>query len=412
MQSLEALTRDAVALANGHVVPALPGTALTDAESEVARQLQICNACRYCEGFCAVFPAMTRRLEFPKADIHFLANLCHNCGACLHACQYAPPHEFAVNIPKAMAQVRGQTYVDYAWPPALGQLYARNGLTLSLAVAGGLALFLILAVALNGQHTGQGLGALWGTRQEAQAGGFYAIFPHNLLVGLFAPVFLFAVLALGMGVRRFWSDITPATSNAPLSAPAATEATDAVLRLKYLDGGHGEGCHNEDDAYTLSRRRFHHLTFYGFMLCFASTSVATLYHYLLGQAAPYEISSLPKLLGAVGGVSLALGTAGLWHLHRTRHPDHGDAAQKSMDLGFIALLFLVATTGLALWLVRVSAAAPALVLVLCVHLGAVMALFATLPYGKFGHGIFRTASLLRHAVEKRQPSPIGLGSDA
>ena len=112
-------------------------------------------------------------------------------------------------------------------------------------------------------------------------GGFYGIFPHNLLVGLFAPVFLFAVLALGLGVRRFWRDVTPATSGAPLSAPATAEATDAVLRLKYLDGGHGDGCHNEDDAYTLSRRRLHHFTFYGFMLCFAATSVATLYHYLL-----------------------------------------------------------------------------------------------------------------------------------
>ena len=111
--------------------------------------MQICNACRYCEGFCAVFPAMTRRLEFGKADIHYLANLCHNCGACLHACQYAPPHEFAVNVPQAMAEVRGQTYVDYAWPPALGALYQRNGLTLSLALAAGLALFLVLAVALQ-----------------------------------------------------------------------------------------------------------------------------------------------------------------------------------------------------------------------------------------------------------------------
>ena len=90
-------------------------------EAEVARQMQICNACRYCEGFCAVFPAMTRRLEFGKADIHYLANLCHNCGACLHACQYAPPHEFAVNVPQAMAAVRGQTYTDYAWPPAAGR---------------------------------------------------------------------------------------------------------------------------------------------------------------------------------------------------------------------------------------------------------------------------------------------------
>ena len=398
MQSLEALTRDARALANGDVVPAAP---LTGAESEVARQMQICNACRYCEGFCAVFPAMTRRLEFGKADIHFLANLCHNCGACLHACQYAPPHEFAVNVPQAMAQVRGQTYADYAWPPALGALYQRQGLTLSLALAAGLALFLVLGAVLQGG----GLGALWGAHL---GGNFYHLFPHNLLVGLFAPVFLFVVFALAMGVRRFWRDVTPATSGAPLSAPATLEATDAVLRLKYLDGGHGDGCHNEDDAYTLKRRRAHHLTFYGFMLCFAATSLATVYHYVFGWAAPYDLPSVPKLLGAVGGVMLMLGTAGLWHLNRTRHALHGDAQQKPMDLGFIALLFLVSSSGLALWLARST---PALALLLCLHLGAVMALFATLPYGKFAHGVFRTASLLRHAVEKRQPNPIGLGAD-
>lgn len=398
MQSLEALTRDARALANGDVVPAAP---LTGAESEVARQMQICNACRYCEGFCAVFPAMTRRLEFGKADIHFLANLCHNCGACLHACQYAPPHEFAVNVPQAMAQVRGQTYADYAWPPALGALYQRQGLTLSLALAAGLALFLVLGAMLQGG----GLGALWGAHL---GGNFYHLFPHNLLVGLFAPVFLFVVFALAMGVRRFWRDVTPATSGAPLSAPATVGATDAVLRLKYLDGGHGDGCHNEDDAYTLKRRRAHHLTFYGFMLCFAATSLATVYHYVFGWAAPYDLPSVPKLLGAVGGVMLMLGTAGLWHLNRTRHALHGDAQQKPMDLGFIALLFLVSSSGLALWLARST---PALPLLLCLHLGAVMALFATLPYGKFAHGVFRTASLLRHAIEKRQPNPIGLGAD-
>ena len=390
MQSLEALTRDARALANGDILLSAP-------ETEVARQMQICNACRYCEGFCAVFPAMTRRLEFGKADIHFLANLCHNCGACLHACQYAPPHEFAVNVPQAMAQVRGQTYVDYAWPPALGRLYQRNGLTMSLALAAGLALFLLLALALNGTLWGGGL-----------HGNFYNLFPHNLLVGMFAPVFLWAVLALGLGVRRFWHDVTPATSGLPVNSPAVAEATNDVLRLNYLDGGHGEGCNNEDDAFTLSRRRAHHLTFYGFMLCFAATSLATVYHYAFGWAAPYDLPSLPKLLGAVGGVSLLLGTAGLFRLNLKRHPQHGDAAQKPMDLGFIALLFFTSLSGLVLWLVRGT---PALAALLAVHLGVVMALFATLPYGKFAHGIFRTASLLRHAVEKRQPNPVGLGAD-
>jgi len=382
MQVLDALTRTARDLANGNIVPSL-------AETEVARQMQICNACRYCEGFCAVFPAMTRRLEFGKADIHFLANLCHDCGACLHACQYAPPHEFAINVPRAMARVRVQTYADYAWPSALGKLYQHNGLGISLALVFFLAFFLFLAVLANGAPWKMSMGA-----------DFYDIFPHGILVLLFVPVFLFASLALAIGVRRFLRDITVATSGAPLTRPAAAQAADAVLRLKYLDGGHGAGCHDEDDAHTLARRRFHHCTFYGFLLCFAATSVATIYHYFFGLAAPYDWPSLPKILGVAGGFGLLIGTTGLCCLKLRRHPLHGDQAQKPMDQGFIALLFLVSASGFALWLCRGTQALP---MVLCLHLAAVMALFATLPYGKFAHGVFRSAALLRYCVERRQP---------
>jgi citrate/tricarballylate utilization protein len=319
--------------------------------------------------------------------------LCHNCGACLHACQYAPPHEFAINVPQAMAKVRLQTYTDYAWPPALGALYKRNGLTLSLALAAGLALFLALAASRED------------TLLHAPAGGsFYTVFPHNLMVSLFAPIFLFALLALSLGVRRFWRDVSPGAA----SAAALGDATDKVLRLKFLGGGHGAGCNNADDAFSLARRRFHHLTFYGFMLCFAATGLATLYHYLFGWHAPYSFSSLPKLLGIAGGISLLIGTAGLFVLNLRRKPLHGDAAQRPMDRGFIALLFLAAASGLALMLSRGT---PALPLMLCVHLGAVMALFLTLPYGKFSHGIFRSAALLKWAIEKRQPNSLQLGGD-
>ena len=390
MSPLDSLVQDARSLASG-------ANASSASVDEVTRQMAICNACRYCEGFCAVFPAMTRRLEFGPADIHYLANLCHNCGACLHACQYAPPHEFAVNVPQAMAKVRGETYVAYAWPQPLGALYERNGLTVSLALAGGLALFLVLALALNGTLWGGDLG-----------GNFYNLFPHNLLVLMFAPVFLWAVLALGIGVTRFLRDVSPATTGQAVAGGDAVQAARDVATLKYLDGGHGEGCHNEDDAYTLSRRRDHHLTFYGFMLCFAATSLATVYHYVFGWEAPYDLPSLPKILGAVGGVSLLLGTAGLFRLKWSRHPLHGDAAQKPMDYGFIALLFLTSLTGLLLWWLRGT---DALALMLALHLGVVMALFATLPYGKFAHGIFRSASLLRYAVEKRQPSSLALGDE-
>ena len=388
MQRIEALVREGRALAAAE-------PSLTAHEAEVGRQMQICNACRYCEGYCAVFPAMTRRLEFSKADIHYLANLCHSCGACLHACQYAPPHEFAINVPQAMAQVRGQTYAEYAWPAALGRLYQHNGLTMALASAGGLTLFLLLALIAKGPLLHQPL-----------QGNFYAIFPHNLLVSMFGPIFVFALLALAMGVRKFWRDVSPiAVSgttpfNSGIAAGAVGEAASDALRLKYLGGGHGEGCNNEDDAWTLWRRRFHHATFYGFMLCFAATSVATLYHYLFNWHAPYALTSLPVLLGTAGGIGLVAGPAGLLWLNLRRHPMHGDAAQKAMDRGFIALLFFTSLTGLALLAWRDT---PSMALLLAVHLGVVMALFLTLPYGKFAHGVYRCAALLKWAIEKRQP---------
>ena len=46
-----------------------------------------------------------------------------------------------------------------------------------------------------------------------------------------------------------------------------------------------------------------------------------------------------------------------------------------------------------------------------VLLGAVMAFFLTLPYGKFAHAPYRVAALLKFAVEKRMPNHLRLGSD-
>src|SRR5687767_210184 len=155
--------------------------------------MQICNACRYCETYCAVFSAMTRRLEFGAADAHYLANLCHNCGACLHACQYAPPHEFAVNVPRAMAQVRSKTYQQFAWPAAFGAAYKANGLVMAIVTAAALALFLVLVLATGGRLVSEPLG-----------GNFYAVFPHGFMVSIFGAAFLFAVVALGIGAMRFW----------------------------------------------------------------------------------------------------------------------------------------------------------------------------------------------------------------
>jgi citrate/tricarballylate utilization protein len=221
---------------------------------------------------------------------------------------------------------------------------------------------------------------------------------------VFGGVFLFAIFAILIGLVRFWSSIAPGA----ISSAAGSEAVHDALTLKYLGGGHGEGCNNEDDRFSLWRRRFHHFTFYGFLLCFAATSVATLYHYLLGLEAPYPLTSLPVVLGTIGGIGLLIGPAGLLYLNYMRNDEHGEKSQRPMDRAFIILLFLISLSGLVLLAYRETSAMPVL---LSIHLGVVMGFFLTMPYGKFGHGFYRLVALLKNSIEKRQKNSMLFGSD-
>src|SRR6185437_11566 len=121
----------------------------TEALANARRDMEICNACRYCEGFCAVFPAVELRREFSAGDLSYLANLCHNCRGCYYACQYAPPHEWGINVPAHLAEVRAESYAEYAWPKPLAAAFEKNGTLVGLMMALGIAVVLILAMLTN-----------------------------------------------------------------------------------------------------------------------------------------------------------------------------------------------------------------------------------------------------------------------
>src|SRR5689334_13848672 len=97
--------------------------------------MTVCNACRYCEAYCPVFQAMENRTSFAKGDMLYLANLCHNCGECLYACQYAPPHEFGINVPRVMAEIRAGSYEEHCWPSFMAAAFRRSGVMLSLGLS-------------------------------------------------------------------------------------------------------------------------------------------------------------------------------------------------------------------------------------------------------------------------------------
>jgi citrate/tricarballylate utilization protein len=356
---------------------------------DARRAMEVCNACRYCEGFCAVFPAMELRREFALGDLNYLANLCHGCKGCYYACQYAPPHEFGINVPATLAVVRNESYAQYAWPTPLAALYRRNGLVMSVAMAGGVAAALLLAMLLQGAAT------MFSTHSQAPGHGFYEVIPYGAMVWVASATFLFSILALVVGFFRFWKDTGGQVSELAQGATWKQALHDAAT-LKYLGGG-GHGCNDIGEGFGVAKRHYHHVMAYGFLLCFASTSVATVYHHAFGWLAPYGFFSLPVLLGTLGGLGLMLGTAGLFRLKLI-----GDQEPQARDLlgadsGLLLLLFLLGFSGLLLLGLR---ATGAMGVALAVHLGLVLALFLTLPYSKFVHSIYRLGALLRHAIER------------
>jgi len=271
---------------------------------EARRQIEICNACRYCEGFCSVFPAMTRDKAFADGDITHLANLCHNCRGCYYSCQYTAPHEFALNLPAALAEVRQDSWQRLIWPQSVAARVQTGGVALAAVLVLAFAAVFWAMAALH----------------PVTGSGFYAYLSHGVMVAIFAPAFVVPLVSVALGLRAYWAEV----GAGPLRLPHLMAALQEAATLRNLNGGQGQGCNFEaEDRYSDRRRWYHQATMYGFLLCFAATGTATVLRYLAEVQAPYGLLSLPKLLGLPGGILLAVGTAGLARLKLRADPALG-----------------------------------------------------------------------------------------
>ncbi|MGD8522231.1 MAG: tricarballylate utilization 4Fe-4S protein TcuB [Desulfobacterales bacterium] len=359
---------------------------------EVERVMRFCNACRYCEGFCAVFPAMELRRTFSEQDLNYLANLCHNCRDCYYACQYIPPHEFELNIPKAMAELRLETYREFCWPGGFKEVFKRNAIAVVLTTMVCTIAILTAMLMLQGNEI------VFSSHVGSAA--FYKIIPYDVLVSVTSILALFALFVLVKEAVLFWRK-TGANRKDFLNPRAHAIAITDALRLKYLAGG-GYGCNYPDEHFSMARRWLHHLVFYGFALCFGATVVAAFYEHFLNITSPFPIISLPVVMGTIGGIALLVGTAGLLYLKTKMDRAPTTVKTAAIDYGFLILLFMVSLTGLLLLVFRETSAMGIL---FAVHLGCVAGFFLTMPYGKFIHTIFRYAALVKNAAEQTRGQP-------
>ena len=217
------------------------------------------------------------------------------------------------------------------------------------------------------------------------------------MVTLFGVVGLFVVAAIAIGHRRFAriADLKGPRGSRQGASPRRSATLD-VLTLKQLHAT-GEDCVDGEEQRQPWRRWLHHCTFYGFAICFASTTVAAIYHAVFGWIAPYAYTSVPVVLGTLGGLGLVIGPAGLLALDLRRDTALTHASERALGFAFLTILLLTSVTGLLLLALRERPYMPTL---LVIHLAIVLALFITFPYGKFVHGIYRGAALLKFRREE------------
>jgi len=353
-----------------------------DLRAEIDRQLSVCNACRYCEGYCAVFPAAELRTGFDDGAVTYLANLCHDCRNCYDACMFAPPHEFAVNIPKVLAEARVRTYERYSRPNVLAR-QLRSGWIAPVAI-GLLALGTIAALGgpsnLVTRHIGPG--------------AFYAEVPYLALVVPALVLSLCGLFVILAGALEFARDI--GLPRGSLSNWAAIgRATAQALSLQYLKGG-GAGCYYPRERGSSARRRLHGCVVWGVLAAMVSTTLAAIEQDLLHVLPPYDIVSAPVLFGIAGGILMVVGCTGLLVLKPQSDPIPTSDRMKAMDYAFLVSLNLAAITGLLTLVLRSSSLMG---LVFSIHLAVLAGLFVTAPYGKLVHFVYRFLALVKNAEE-------------
>ena len=350
---------------------------------EGERVLKICNSCRYCEGLCPVFPEMTRYRNFKSNEVLYLANLCHNCKGCYHGCQYAEPHEFNVNVPRVFSLLRQDTFSHYTFPAKMGRVFFHNGTIISILLVLVIFLTFLLGFSLNG------VGLFEPQRGE---GSFFRVIPLWLMSGIPSAITAWAMFSFFMSVKRYSQDLGLKLGHF-FRFTAWKKTFLDVATLKHLSGGTKEvGCTHTDEKRSQARKWFHQLTFYGFVLCFFSTSLAFFYHHFLGIISPYPFTSAPVLSGIIGGIGLIIGPIGL--IYVKLKADSRPVAQQllGMEYAFIHLLFSISLTGLVLMVLRETFLMPSL---LCLHLGFVFTFFLILPYSKFMHVFYRLLAIFK-----------------
>ena len=332
---------------------------------EAIRQMSICNACRYCEGYCAVWDAIEFKAVLNKGYISHLANLCHDCRDCFYACPYnAPDHEFKLNIPRVLGQVRVETYYANIRPKFMKFSLERPILFTSLSAFIAVILVMVYSSLLFGLN-------------KISTLPMTTIIPVSLFKPATMALYLYTLVIWSWEALSYWSEINEGKR---FTASGIMKGVyDAFFHRNFLGGGTGCKVPWENNKYF--RLTAHSLVFFGFIVALIS------------------ISFYPNIFGYVGivyflgSLAISIGTVALIYIHIAE--DRGSRSQKqsSLDYAFTVLLFFAGITGV---LIPISTGTDWFNWNFLIHDALITVVFLIAPFSKFIHPVFRLISLIKY----------------
>lgn len=351
-----------------------------------------CMQCGTCSATCAISPDPE---PFPRKEMAWATWgmkdrllkdpdvwLCYQCNDCSTKCpRGARPGD-------VLAAVRQESVVYHAFPRFLGRWVNQpQYIPFLLGIPAAL-----LSLAL---YMKDPLEKAFGITKHAGERIVYSysnMFPHWLLNSYFIFISILVLLAIIVGVARFWRALKSADSENGIFTPAKGLIPSVILALQNII------THRNFTMCTTAHSRYlsHMSVFFGFI----ALSVVTLWVITSGLnpllqkdfVYPFSFWSPWKILANAGGIALVTGCfLMIWD----RLKDQENAPSNSyFDWALITTLLVVAFTGFiteALHYVRLE---PHRHIAYFVHLVFACALLMYLPYSKFAHMIYRTVAMV------------------
>ncbi len=343
---------------------------MTPLMEEGIRQFNICNACRYCEGYCAVWDAIERESSFLPLDMKHYSNLCHDCRECYYVCPYTGDHEFKLNIPGLLSEIRLETYSENIWPRIARKSLDHPVASWAIVISISLVFTFGLTIFLSGTKY------LFSPSTLSDQ-----IIPDPYFKLLSFLLYAYVIIMWSLEGLKYWHSIKKPERR--ITPKYFLLGLKDALQHRYFGGG-SAGCNYPGESGTITRLVFHAMLLGGFLL-----DLATILFYP-------DMSRAVVLSYTAGATAMFIGSLFLLVFKPLSNLSLLSSGMKHNDYPFTTAMMITGLTGM---LFPLTSGTLFYSYFFLIHIALIAAIFLIAPYSKFLHPVFRVVSLAANRSE-------------